>query len=494
MHPETLAAVDLGSNSFHMIVTRLSDDQLVVIDKLREPVRLAAGLDTRHRLDPAAYTRALGCLERFGQRLRDLPAQAVRVVGTNTLRRARGTDDFIRAAQQALGHPIEIISGIEEARLVYLGVSHSLTQTSRQRLVIDIGGGSTELIIGEAFEPRYLESLYMGCVQMSQRYFADGKISKTRMREARTAARLELRPVAAAFRSRGWDSVTGASGTIKAVREVVIGNGWSEHGISADSLRRLRKALVSAGDVNSVQWSALPDTRKPVFAGGVAILSALFDGLQIEQMQVSQGALREGLLYDLLGRIRHEDARESAVLRLEQNFHIDTEHASRVAASALSLFAQALENWNLDARARAWLEWAVRLHELGIAIAHSQYHHHGAYVLKYADLTGFSYQDQTVLSVLVRCQRRKLDPQVLQALPPGLVDTVTRLVVIMRLAVVVHRSRSACALGDIAASFQKQKLGLILPDGWLEEHPMTRADLSVEQDYLSAIGYRLKFS
>jgi len=491
---ETIAAVDLGSNSFHMIVARLRDDQLQVIDKLREPVRFAAGLDAYDRLDAAAYTRALDCLERFGQRLREIPAGAVRVVGTNTLRRAHETSDFIDTAQQALGHPIEIISGIEEARLIYLGVSHSLTQTGKRRLVIDIGGGSTELIIGDGFESRYLESLYMGCVQMSQRYFADGKVSKSRMREAMIYARLELRPVAAEFRRRGWDDVTGASGTIKAVREVVISNGWSEHGITPDALRKLRKALVTAGDVESVELKGLQDVRRPVFAGGVAVLSALFDGLQIELMQVSQGALREGLLYDLVGRIRHEDARETAVARLEQRFHIDADHASKVAITALSLFDQAAKTWKLDDQARYWLEWAARLHELGIAIAHSQHHRHGAYVLQHADLTGFSFRDQTVLSVLVRCHRRKLDPDIIQTLPKGLKETVTQLIVLMRLAVVVHRARSSSALSEIPASFQKQTVSLSLPEGWLDDHPMTQADLGVEKSNLGAIDYRLEFS
>jgi exopolyphosphatase/guanosine-5'-triphosphate,3'-diphosphate pyrophosphatase len=491
---ETIAAVDLGSNSFHMIVARLHDDQLQVIDKLREPVRFAAGLDAYNRLDAAAHTRALDCLERFGQRIREIPWGAVRVVGTNTLRRAHETSDFLDAAQQALGHPIEIISGIEEARLIYLGVSHSLTQTGKRRLVIDIGGGSTELIIGEGFESRYLESLYMGCVHMSQRFFPDGEVSKSRMREAIIAARLELRPVAAAFRRRGWDAVTGASGTIKAVREVVIGNGWSEHGITAESLRKLRKALIAAGDVATVDLKGLQDTRRPVFAGGVAVLAALFDGLRIELMQVSQGALREGLLYDLMGRIRHEDARESAVAGLEQRFNIDTDHASKVAVTALSLFDQAAGIWKLDEQARYWLEWAARLHELGIAIAHSQHHRHGAYVLKNGDLTGFSYRDQAVLSVLVRCHRRKLDVTVIQALPRGLVEIVTRLVVLMRLAVVVHRSRSSKSVTEIPATFHKQAVNLVLPEGWLDKHPMTRADLGVEKEYLAAIDYRLKFA
>jgi exopolyphosphatase/guanosine-5'-triphosphate,3'-diphosphate pyrophosphatase len=490
---ETIAAVDLGSNSFHMIVARLQDEQLQVIDRLREPVRLAAGLDERDRLDAAANARALDCLQRFGQRLREMPAGAVRVVGTNTLRRAHETSDFLDAAQQALGHPIEIISGIEEARLIYLGVSHSLVQAGKRRLVIDIGGGSTELIIGEEFQPRYLESLYMGCVQMSRAFFADGKISKPRMRDAVLAARLELQPVEVEFRRRGWDSVAGASGTIKAVREVVAANGWSDYGITPDSLRRLRKALVTAGDVNSMELKGLQEGRQPVFPGGVAVLSAVFEALEIERMQVSQGALREGLLYDLIGRIRHEDTREATVAALEQRYQIDTEHAQRVSVTALSLFDQAPRTWGLDESGRHWLEWAARLHELGVAIAHSQHHRHGAYVLQHGDLFGFSYRDQMVLAVLVRCHRRRVVTDIIESLPKGLIEPVTRLVVLMRLAVLLHRSRSPAAIAEVPTMFQEQGVKLMFPEGWLDEHPLTRGDLELEQGYLDAIGYQLRF-
>ena len=490
---EAIAAVDLGSNSFHMIVARLQDEQLQVIDRLREPVRLAAGLDALDRLDEAAYARALDCLQRFGQRLRELPPGAVRVVGTNTLRRAHETSDFLDAAQQALGHPIEIVSGIEEARLIYLGVSHSLAQAGQRRLVVDIGGGSTELIIGEEFQPRYLESLYMGCVQMSRAFFGDGKVSKTRMREAVLAARLELQPVEAEFRRRGWDAVAGASGTIKAVREVVSGNGWSDHGITPDALRRLRKALTSGGDVNTLELKGLQEGRRPVFPGGVAVLSAVFEALQIERMQVSQGALREGLLYDLEGRIRHEDTREVTVAALEQRYQIDTEHAQRVAVTALSLFDQAARTWGLDPPGRHWLEWAARLHELGVAIAHGQHHRHGAYVLQHGDLSGFSYRDQMVLAVLVRCHRRQLASGIIQSLPKGLIEPVTRLVVLIRLAVLLHRSRSPAVLAEVPAMFQEQGVKLMFPEGWLDEHPLTRGDLELEQGYLEAIGYQLRF-
>ncbi|HKK13082.1 MAG TPA: exopolyphosphatase, partial [Gammaproteobacteria bacterium] len=307
---DTIAAVDLGSNSFHMVVAHRADGRLQIVDRLREPVRLAAGLDSERRLTADAQSRALGALERFGQRLQDLPDANVRAVGTNTLRRARNGAEFIAAAQQALGQAIETISGVEEARLIYLGVAHSLAEDRGRRLVVDIGGGSTELIVGEGFEPLQLESLYMGCVGMSRKYFPGGRIDKEGLRAAELAAGLELQPVQGVFRDLGWTAATGASGTIRAVRAVVTEAGWSDSGITRESLARLRQALLAAGDMGKLKLKGLSDDRRPVFAGGVVILSAIFDALGIEHMTYSDGALREGLLYDLIGRVHDQDIRD----------------------------------------------------------------------------------------------------------------------------------------------------------------------------------------
>ncbi len=490
-----LAAVDLGSNSFHMIVGRLQNNQLQLIDRLREPVRLAEGLTKQHTLEPQAAARALDCLQRFGQRVSDLPGDCVRAVGTNTLRRAHASGGFIAQAEQALGHRIEVISGIEEARLVYLGVAHSLADPGGRQLVVDIGGGSTEVIIGEGYQPIKLESLYMGCVSMSQRFFADGKIGKAAMKDAILAARLELQASKQAFRRTGWTMATGSSGTIRTVRDLVLEAGWSDDGITPEALKKLRSALVECGDAAKIGFAAVSDDRKPVFAGGVAILSAVFHALKIERMLHSSGALREGLLYDLLGRLQHQDMREATVQSLSQRYHTDIEQALRVEETALGLAEQLMTDWQLPEPATTkWLHWAALSHEIGLLIAHSQYHKHGAYLVKYSDLPGFSLRDQLFLSVLLRCHRRKFRPAMVEALPEDLRPYAVRLCIILRLSVLLHRSRSEKPVADIVATGSEKSLQLKFPEEWLTEHPLSRADLKSERKQLASFDIDLAFS
>ncbi|MCO6413681.1 MAG: Ppx/GppA family phosphatase [Thiogranum sp.] len=477
-----------------MIVGRQQNEQLQVIDRLREPVRLAAGLTDKHRLTPEVAQRALECLERFGQRIRDLPPESVRAVGTNTLRRIPSGDGFLDAAQRALGHSIEVISGIEEARLVYLGVAHSLPDPGGRRLVVDIGGGSTEIIIGENFEPVRLESLYMGCVSMSQKFFPDGDIQKGAMKNAILAARLELQSCKYPFRALGWRMATGSSGTIRTVRDVVKEMGWSDNGISAESLKQLRSALVQAGHADRLAFSSLSDDRKPVFAGGVAILSAVFHALKVERMLCSSGALREGLLYDLLGRIQHHDIRESTVQSLAQRYHVDFEQAQRVKEAAFVLVEKLAGDWQLRLDdARQWLHWAAMLHEIGLVIAHSQYHKHGAYVLEHSDLPGFSLRDQRLLSVLVRCHRRKFRKLIIDTLPESMRENTIRLCLVLRLAVLLRRNRSSDPLPGIDVATGSGSIALTFHDDWLQQHPLTQADLKIERKYLKNVGIRLEY-
>lgn len=492
--PETLAAVDLGSNSFHMIVARLQNGQLQILDRLREPVRLAAGLTDSLQLEPAAAQRALACLERFGQRIRELHPDKVRAVGTNTLRRARTAGDFLDQAQTALGHPIEVISGIEEARLIYLGVAHSLPDPGGRRLVVDIGGGSTELIIGEGYQPVRLESLYMGCVSLSRGFFADGAISKNAMREAILAARLELQPVKQAFSELGWSQASGSSGTVRAIRDIVLERGWSDNGITAEALKRLRSELAEAGHVDRLAFKNLSDERRAVLPGGVAILSAVFHALKIKRMLHSSGALREGLLYDLIGRMHHEDVREQTVQALIQRHHVDATQAARVEKRALMLLEQAAEPWQLRlADARQWLHWAAQAHEIGLVIAHSQYHKHGAYLIEYSDMPGFSQRDQHLLATLIRLHRRKIQASVVQSLPVPLRHIALYLVVLLRLAVLLHRDRADHELSGLKLECEENLIRLRFPDGWLEAHPLTRADLDREKKYLKAAAIKLRY-
>ena len=493
--PGFLAAIDLGSNSFHLVVGTVVDGHLDVVDRLREPVRLAAGLGGDKRLRRDAIERALACLRRFGQRLRNIPARSVRAVGTNTLRSARNGEAFRRDAQQVLGHPIEIIAGREEARLIYQGVTHALAGDDERRLVIDIGGGSTECIVGRGFTPLHRESLYVGCVGISQRFFAHGRIDKPSMKRAVLAARVEFEPIERLYRDAGWSSAVGCSGTIKAVAAIAHTAGWCANGVTRHAMRRLRRALVEAGHVDAVRLKELRDDRRPVLAGGVAVLSAAMDAFGIEHLEVSEMALREGLLFDLIGRIRHEDIRDATVQRRAERYRIDITQGERVAATAGALLRQVAAGWELDTGgAEQLLGWAARLHEAGLFVSHNQYHKHGAYLLANSDMSGFSRQAQSMLSSLVRGHRRKFPASVFDQLTPGDARRARRLCVLLRLSVVLNRARADDFLPGIEAVGEGDVLTVAFASGWLDAHPLTRADLDQEQAYLAAAGIELRFN
>jgi exopolyphosphatase/guanosine-5'-triphosphate,3'-diphosphate pyrophosphatase len=490
---QTVAAVDLGSNSFHMIVARVLNGQLHVLDRLQEMVRLAAGLDDQNRLDKESRERALDCLSRFGERLRDMPANAVRVVGTNTLRRARNAAKFLTVAERALGHRIEIISGQEEARLIYQGVAHYLPDDERQRLVLDIGGGSTEIVVGRRLEPVRMESLYVGCVSLSREHFPKGRITPKAMRQAETAAHLEFQPVEAQFRALGWQAAYGSSGTVRAIGAALTARRDAENGITLDGLYRLREALLAAGHVRELKSLGIGEERAAVLPGGLAVLIAAFEALKIERLAVSDGALREGLLYDLFGRIRHEDVRAGTIASLTARYHVDRAQAARVARTAREAFAQVAEAWDLGEEEQA-LEWAARLHEIGLAIAHSKYHRHGAYLVQHSDLPGFSWQEQRLLAVLIRAHRRRFPEEVFDELPRKAARTARRLAMLLRLAVVLHRGRVEQELPAFTIQAGKRSLKLKFPRGWFTHHPLTHEDLAQEAAFLDAAGLRLKYS
>jgi exopolyphosphatase/guanosine-5'-triphosphate,3'-diphosphate pyrophosphatase len=491
--PDVIAAVDLGSNSFHMVVARYSHGQLIILDRLREMVRLAAGLDETGRLDRAAVDTALSCLQRFGQRLHDMKAESVRVVGTNTLRRAKRRGAFLDRARAALGHPIEIISGIEEARLIYLGVAHTTPSEPGRRLVADIGGGSTEIIIGEGVQAKRLESLYMGCVSTSARFFADGEITEKRMKRARLAARLELEPVRAAFRDYGWDQAVGTSGTIRSVSDVLRSRGTSDGVITPAAVESLIEQAVRAGSVERMRLTGLSEERTPVFAGGLAILAEILGILEIKHMRTADGALREGLLYDMIGRLTNEDARSRSVRAMQGRYHVDIAQAERVEATVQDFLTQTQEAWGLeDPFASLVMSWAAKLHEIGLDVSHSHYHKHGAYLLEHADMPGFPQEEQKILACVVGAHRRKVHLEELEDLSPPWHLKVEFLIVILRLAVLLHRGRSAVALPKITLQAKGRSLEMGFPRGWADDHPLTMTDLENESEYLKSIGFRLK--
>jgi exopolyphosphatase/guanosine-5'-triphosphate,3'-diphosphate pyrophosphatase len=491
--PDVFAAVDLGSNSFHMVVARHSHGQLVIIDRLREMVRLAAGVAENGRIDKDVSARALACLQRFGQRLRDMHADSVRVVGTNALRLAHKKQAFLERAREALGHPIEIIGGMEEARLIYSGVAHTMPSEPGKRFVADIGGGSTELIIGEGLNPLELESLQMGCVSWSERFFRDGKISVKRFERARLAARLELEPVQAEFRTLGWDNCAGSSGTVRAIGEVIRALDPAAATITPAGITRAIEYCVEAGHTRELTLEPVTEDRRPVFPGGLAILAEICSVLDIGEMRIAEGAMREGLLYDMLGRYRREDARERTVRAMQQRYHVDIAQAERVEATARNFLDQTRDAWKLEEPlAHLALKWAARLHEIGLDVSHSGYHRHGAYLLENGDMPGFPREEQRLLARLVGAHRRKLMLEGLEELVPPWDRSAVYLIVLLRIAVLLHRGRSSTALPPIELSATPRSLEMRFPAGWLREHPLTSADLQQEVDYLRMSSFRLR--
>ena len=399
---EVIAAVDLGSNSFHMIVGELRHGQLIIIDRLRETVRLAEGLSGGVISDDAR-SRALNCLSQFGERLRAMRAASVRAAGTSTIRRAREDSSFIRKAEDALGHPIDVISGIEEARLIYQGVAHSLPPYEGLRLVLDIGGGSTEVILGQGPKPTALESLHMGCVSMTERFFPDGRLTPKRFEKARVAARLELRPVKAFFRGADNVEAIGTSGTINSTGRVAIAMGFADsEALTLDIVEKLIRRVCEFETINDISLRGLSERRSQVWPGGLAILAELIGVLGIESLKISDGALREGLLYDLLGRLQHADARERTVEAMAARYSVDQRQSRRVAEMASALRQQCAEDWSVQSDlAEQMLDWAARLHEIGLDISHDGFQRHGAYVAEHADMPGFPRAEQRFLAFLI---------------------------------------------------------------------------------------------
>ncbi len=490
---ETIAAVDLGSNSFSMVIARSDNGQLIIVDKLRESIRLGNGLTKNKTLDTRTAHKALECLSRFGQRLRGFSLASVRAVGTNTFRQIQDSGLFQQQAEYSLGYPIEIISGAEEARLIYMGVAHGLATEETSRLVIDIGGGSTELILGQGMTPGQRDSLYIGCLSLTDLMFSKA-ITEDAMESAILRTALEIRPIKKIYRDKEWQVAIGSSGTIKAIHNVILNNGWSKDDIDSSSLKKLRKKLIAAKYIDAIQLEGLSDERKPVFVGGVAILSALFQTLKIEKLKISDLALREGLLYELAGDERHQDIRDRTVKSLCQRFGVDEKQASMIEITANALLAQTVNTWNLTNKEDVrMLNWACRLHEIGLSLAHNGFHKHGAYIIENSDLPGFSRQEQNRLAVLIRNHRRKLNINSFKSLPKNLNEKTLYLCVLLRFSILMHRGRSREIKPLLKLDINDRKIKVNFPNNWLDSNPLTRVELQREADYLEDFGFKLKF-
>ncbi|MCP4809165.1 MAG: Ppx/GppA family phosphatase [Proteobacteria bacterium] len=492
--PQQIAAIDLGSNSFHLVAAAVREG-IQIVDRLKDPVRLAAGLDADRNLDEASQERALACLRRFGQRLAEVPCGSVRAVGTNALRQARNSEAFLVRAQQALGHRIEVVSGREEARLIYLGVGRDLEQQG-PRLVVDIGGGSTELAVGEGADPLMVDSLYMGCVSWTMRFFSDGRVNEERMDAAVTAARMELSAVKRRYRGADWDVVLGSSGTIKAVDNLLRDNHLSPDGITPEGCARLRARVIRAGRIRDLYLQGLSETRREVLPGGLAVLIAVLEALRIEQMAASQGALREGLLVDLVGRLTDADTRTATVENQQRRYGVDHEQGERVAKTATAIATAVSDGWMLDERDVRLVGWAAGLHEVGTAIAFAGHHKHGAHMLEHAELPGFTRRDQRAISLIVRGHRGKFLPQDLAAQATLEDDggrAVIRLALLLRVAACLHRTRSPRPRPVLNAAVEDDLLHLVFPEGYLADHPLTVMDLERTTNAFKRAGLALRY-
>lgn len=481
------AALDLGSNSFHLIVAREQDGSIEVIDKHREMVRMASGLGESKILTPDSIERALKSLSRMNQRLRTLPHQNVRVVGTNTLRQAKNRDEFLARAEAVLGHKIDVISGQEEGRLVYSAVMHANESREPRRLVIDIGGGSTEFIVGHRFEPHLTESLHMGCISITERWFKDGELTAQNLINATRDAQRELEVMEKPFREHGWDLAIGTSGTVLAVQSALSLYGHSA--ITESSVMELSDRLLNFDTIDNIDSTWCSQRRAQSLPGGIAILRAIFSSLLVERLDVSTGALREGLLHDLIGRKHHNDIRERSVRSLMTRYQIDDQQAKGVASTALQMFDSVYPVPNDEQQDdRQLLRWAALLHEIGLSISHIAYHKHGAYLLEHLDVQGFALTEQQQLGWLVRTHRRRVVQK--EHMPHG--HSLVHLCVMLRLAVALRRNRSGEDLPLINLRFHEHVCQLTLEKRWLDEHPLTRLDLEQETDFLNELDLLLE--
>ncbi|WP_263081348.1 Ppx/GppA family phosphatase [Endozoicomonas sp. Mp262] len=490
--PSLVAAIDLGSNSFHMIVARVEQGEIRPLDRLGKKVQLAAGLSQEHSLSDDAIQRGLECLAEFAQYLSGKQIQTVRIVGTNALRKAKNSAIFVEKAQEIFPYPIEVIAGREEARLIYLGVAQTQSDDSERRLVIDIGGGSTEFIIGERFEPKLLESLHMGCVTFTERFFKNGQISSQRYQSAYYAARLELLNIEKQYCNLGWVDTVGSSGSIKAVSNILQQETGSDI-ITSRALGELKQKMLGYSHIRQLQMPGLRPDRQTIFPGGLAILQASFDALNIKQLRYSEGALREGVLYDLMGRQHHEDVRERTIQALMTRYHVDPKDAKELSTHAKQCFMHVSKAWGLCIEQDLpLLIWAARICKIGLDISHTQFNNHGAYLISHSDLMGFSKFQQQQLALLVEGHRRSIPKSKLITFPPGDAHRLLKLIILLRVAGVITHSCGKHIQLAYQVEAYRQEIKIHFAENWLKEHPLTRAELEREAYYLKKANYTLE--
>lgn len=487
---ELIAAVDLGSNSFHLVIARIVDGALQLLHREKQKVQLADGLDEQQMLSDEAMQRGLSVLRQFAETLKDMPPQAVRVIATYTLRRAKNSARFLQQAQAIFPFPIEVIAGQEEARLIYQGVAHFETYTG-QRLVIDIGGGSTEFAIGVDFQPLKLASRNMGCVSFAKFFFQKGKISPKRFERALLLAEQELENIYTGYKATGWQQAVGTSGTIKTIKDIVSGLGWHPHVIRLEHLEKLQQLLLQVEQCEDLNLPGLTEDRKQLLAPGLAILLASFRMLGIDEMVYVDAALREGVLYEMSDRLQHQDIRQHTIQSLIKRYAIDTEQAGRVSQTVEVLWQQTHEAWLLGEEWRQLLQFACYVYEIGLQINSSSVQRHSAYILNNANLPGFNQEQQRVLASLVRYHRRKIKPDDVSAFYLYRQADFYHALTIFRLAVLLNQKRREDIVPVFTCIAQPAQLTLLLPESWYQQHTVLAADLRTEQQFLKRAGLTL---
>lgn len=483
------AAIDLGSNSFHMLVVRHIAGSVQTLAKIKRKVRLAAGLDEHNALSQEAMQRGWDCLSLFAERLQDIPAEHIKIVGTATLRTATNSQDFLDRANAILGHPIEVITGEEEAATIYKGVAHTSGGTGR-RLVVDIGGASTELIIGEGFEANALTSLKMGCVTWLERHFKDRQLNHVNFNNAIHGAKQILAPILDNYRQLGWNVCVGASGTVQALQEIMLAQGMDEV-ITLAKLKRLQKQAMLADHLEELDIEGLTLERALVFPSGLSILIAIFESLDIESMTLAGGALREGLVYEMVAELRQDDIRTRTITSIQQRYQIDADYAQQVATLASDLLAQCGgESWAPEPHANMLLHSAALLHEIGLAIDFRKGGEHSAYLLQHLDLPGYTRAQKHYLAEITRRYREQLTSLPEQHALSG--TTGKRLLRLLRLAVLLSHRRNPLLEPKVRLDAQGDQLTLTLDQQWLANNPLTRSELELEANRQTDIGWPLQ--
>ncbi|UXO69393.1 exopolyphosphatase [Pantoea dispersa] len=492
--PQEFAAIDLGSNSFHMVIARVVDGAMQVLGRLKQRVHLAHGLDAQNRLSEEAMERGLSCLALFAERLQGFSAANVTIVGTHTLRIASNAEEFLQRAAEVIPYPIEVISGNEEARLIFMGVEHTQPEKGR-KLVIDIGGGSTELVIGEDFEPQLVESRRMGCVSFANLYFPKGEISQENFRRARLAAAQKLETLAWQYRLQGWQYALGASGSIKAACEVLLAMGEKEKRVTPENLDMLVSEVLKHKSFAALSLPGLSDERKAVFVPGLAILCGVFDALAIRELRLSDGALREGVLYEMEGRFRHQDIRSRTAQSLANHYAIDSDQARRVLETTEQLYSQWLEqNPKLaNPQLTALMKWAALLHEVGLTINHSGMQRHSAYILQNSNMPGFNQDQQMLLATLVRFHRKAVKQDEMPRFTLFKKKQFLPMIFLLRLGTLLNNQRQATTRPDtLKLSTDDGHWTLTFPAGFLSQNTLVQLDLEREQAYWNDVtGWKL---